>query len=70
MMETFELNKAIAELVYPDVDNPLFVYGFDYTNWNDLIPLMIEHDVYYQIDKHTKQNVMAATLLEALEVKK
>ena len=64
-MTNFELNKAIAELVYPDsvklfkigdrvrfstIDDKYGRRGYtkDYcNNWNDLMPLVVEHNVEY-----------------------
>ena len=63
-MTPFELNKAIAELVYPDlspdelrmtvrIDDSMSIYNdavVDYcNNWNDLMPLVVEHSICFDI---------------------
>ena len=55
-MTNAELNLAIAKLVYPDRnwfnDNGMIIHAsrgviirFDFNNWNDLMPLVVEHEI-------------------------
>ena len=55
-MTNAELNLAIAKLVYPDRnwfnDNGMIIHAsrgviirFDFNNWNDLMPLVVEHQI-------------------------
>ena len=81
-LSDFNLNKRIAKYRYPNhslhetYTNAIGVmlsgahdaFNKDYcNNYNDLLPLMIQHDVYFQIDKHTTQHSMVEALLNKLE---
>lgn len=81
-MTNAELNLAIAKLVYPEYVQAMkmrmnTVYWHDLagleitrnycSNWNDLIPLMIQNNVAYLIDASTTAKDMATTLLAVLQ---
>lgn len=80
----FRLNKGVAELVYPTGKVKLYINDtkvvvrigtkivaiVDYCdNWNDLMPLMIKHDVLYQLSKLANQREMAECLYMVLLAK-
>ena len=81
-MTDFELNKKIAEALgyaygTSSINNISSVEVMvsldeifnraDYCkNWNDLIPLMIKHDSWYQLSGLSTQREMAEALLHTL----